>query len=181
MKYTSFKMVPTTTLLVGEKDVVMNTTSLTRKNIPLLQYTNTEKKDRLRYGILIGMYLIITFSGFFSSSVMTDILVFAISIYLFKDVLKRDFRVFRENWKKYVKYILPRVIAFSIFSFVLENEITILCDGMSINQQGLETLPMWYLVPLCSIWAPVVEEIVYRGALRRFFKSDKVFIIFSYN
>ena len=34
-------------------------------------------------------------------------------------------------------------------------------------------------IPLAVIYAPIVEESLFRGCLRRFFKNDKVFIIIS--
>ena len=47
------------------------------------------------------------------------------------------------------------------------------------NQEALKTLPLWYLIPSAIIFAPIVEEAVFRGSLRRFIKNDVAFIIVS--
>ena len=47
------------------------------------------------------------------------------------------------------------------------------------NQEALNSLPLWYTAFMAIVWAPVVEEGIFRGGLRRFIKNDKVFIILS--
>ena len=41
------------------------------------------------------------------------------------------------------------------------------------------SLPIWYSLPLAIIYAPIVEETLFRGCIRRFIKNDKLFIIVS--
>ena len=70
--------------------------------------------------------------------------------------------------KYYLVYILVAIIA-----ALLCNEIT------SANQEGIMALPVWLSLPLAVIYAPIVEETLFRGCLRRFIKNDKVFIAIS--
>ena len=52
-------------------------------------------------------------------------------------------------------------------------------DVETANQAGLNSMPLWYVGPLAMIWAPFVEEGIFRGGLRRFVKNDKVFVVLS--
>ena len=52
-------------------------------------------------------------------------------------------------------------------------------QSTSVNQSTLESLPKWFVIPAAIIWAPIVEELVFRGVLRRFIKKDALFIIIS--
>jgi hypothetical protein len=40
-------------------------------------------------------------------------------------------------------------------------------------------MPKWFTVIFSVLWAPLVEELVFRGSIRRFIKNDKVFIAVS--
>ena len=49
----------------------------------------------------------------------------------------------------------------------------------SQNQISINSLPLWYLLPASVIYAPIVEETVFRGCLRKLIKDDNLFIIIS--
>lgn len=108
------------------------------------------------------------------------IVVFAFCLFAFKDNLKRDFKVFRENFRNYLSFAIVRIaivyVIYVVLSFVC---IFVFKKGISINEQQVESLPLWYSLPLAVVWAPIVEEILFRGCLRRFIKNDIVFIIIS--
>lgn len=40
-------------------------------------------------------------------------------------------------------------------------------------------MPRWFTIPAAVLWAPIVEELIFRGSLRRFIKNDKLFIVVS--
>ena len=52
-------------------------------------------------------------------------------------------------------------------------------QGASVNQTTVEALPLLVSLPLAIIYAPIVEESLFRGCIRRFIKNDKVFMIVS--
>ena len=62
---------------------------------------------------------------------------------------------------------------FSIISILLTKK------GTSVNQKTLETLPLYYIIPAAVIYAPIVEEILFRGIFRRIIKNNIIFIIIS--
>ena len=52
-------------------------------------------------------------------------------------------------------------------------------NAVSVNQETLESLPLYYTLPAAIIYAPIVEEIIFRGVIRRFIKNNILFIIIS--
>ena len=109
-----------------------------------------------------------------------NILLLILSILCFKDRLKRDIKLFKENAKSYIKYMLPKFGIMYII-FLISSIICILITGQadSVNQSTLESMPLWYTIPLAIFWAPIVEETIFRGVLRRFIKNNKLFIVIS--
>lgn len=43
----------------------------------------------------------------------------------------------------------------------------------------LESMPQWFVIPAAVLWAPIVEELIFRGSLRRFIKNEKLFMVIS--
>lgn len=108
------------------------------------------------------------------------VLIFALVLYIFGKRLKRDFKAFKENFGTYMGYIFKWWGIMLGLSIVAAG-IRLLLGGdvETANQAGLNSMPLWYVGPLAMIWAPFVEEGIFRGGLRRFVKNDKVFIVLS--
>ena len=107
-------------------------------------------------------------------------ILFILSIIIFIDVFKEEIKLFFNNIKSYMKYILPKIgVAYLIYIIVSLISISITKQTTSVNQQSLETLNAWYLVYAAVIWAPIVEETIFRRCIRLFIKNDKLFIIVS--
>ena len=108
------------------------------------------------------------------------VLIFALAFYVFGKRLKRDFKEFKKNFGSYVGYIFKWWGIMLGLSFVAALIRMVLGgDVETANQAGLNSMPLWYVGPLAVIWAPFVEESIFRGGLRRFVKNDKLFMILS--
>lgn len=112
--------------------------------------------------------------------ILFNVLVFALVIYIFGKRLKRDFKEFKENSSSYIGYIFKWwgiMLGLSMVAAIIR----LLLGGAieTANQEALNSAPLWYVGPLAIIWAPVVEEGIFRGGLRRFIKNDKLFIVMS--
>lgn len=108
------------------------------------------------------------------------ILIFALALYIFGKRLKRDFKEFRKNFGSYMGYIFKWwgiMLGLSLVAAVIR--LVLGGDVETANQAGLNSMPLWYVGPLAIIWAPFVEESIFRGGLRRFVKNDNLFIILS--
>ena len=68
-----------------------------------------------------------------------------------------------------------------ILSFLVVNLICILVtnNATSVNQEAVESLPKIIMFILAVLWAPIVEETVFRGTIRRYINNNIVFILLS--
>lgn len=114
-------------------------------------------------------------------SIILDVLMVLICIPFFFTELKRDIKIFWNNRKIYLKYIIKwqsiMLLVYFLVSFVvfyIKGDAT-----QSVNQQIAESLPMLYIIPSSLIYAPLVEELVFRGSLRRLIKNNALFILIS--
>lgn len=161
-----------------------------KKDIPHLEYQKSTKKELIT-GILL---IVIYFSQFLVKYIIPEdntlalnifviafyVLLFVLSLVFFKDKLKRDLKLFKENYKSYFGYVLPKLgIMYIIFITSSLIGVLITKQATSVNQQTLESMPKWFILPAAIIWAPIVEELIFRGTFRRFIKNEWVFIITS--
>ena len=101
--------------------------------------------------------------------------------FFFQKRLNKDFVFFKKNIKEYLKYILKnQIIMFVIYLFI-SYIVTIIMrnPSTSLNQQEIEKLPVLILLFIAIIHAPFVEELLFRGSIRRIIKNDNIFIIIS--
>ena len=106
--------------------------------------------------------------------------LFILSIVAFKDKLLKDFKLFKDNSKAYIKYVVPRLCIMYIV-FIISRFVTMMItnEGKSVNQSSIESLPLWFSIIFGVCWAPIVEELVFRGAIRRFIKNNALFVLIS--
>lgn len=160
-----------------------------KKEIPKISIEKNNKND-----IIFSILLVIAyFSQFIWSQFLPDnfitvliieiafnIFMIVTSILVFKNQLKTNFKLFKDNFGTYMKLIIPKLGIAYLFLFVASLISTLLTkNAVSINQENVESLPVYYMIPAAVIYAPIVEEIIFRGVLRRFIKNNKIFIITS--
>lgn len=107
-------------------------------------------------------------------------LMFILVIVLFNDKIFNDFKKLKKNFSAYLEYDLPKY-GFMFISFIIVNFLCIIVtkNATSVNQEAVEKLPKIMLLILSVFWAPIVEEVVFRGTIRRFIKNNWIFIITS--
>ena len=93
--------------------------------------------------------------------------------------LKRDFKIFKDNFKIYLNDMLPRfgkiIIAYMITNFSL----VILVSNIPTNQSIISNWPLYISAPLAIIIAPLTEELMFRGFMKKFIKNNLLFLILS--
>lgn len=160
-----------------------------KKEMPKLEYKKSNKKDITKCIILFLLY----FSQFIVSKFLpndkTIIIIYEVSFYLimfvmcfifYFNTLKNDFIIFKNNFSAYLKYIIPRyLIGMAIFIVVNLISILLTKKATSVNQGTLESISIWQLLPLAVIWAPIVEEIIYRANVRKILNNNVIFILVS--
>ncbi len=160
-----------------------------KKELPKLEQITITKKE-----IIIGIALVlIYFSQFIWGSYIIEsnilrwsiIIVFYLSVLIlsilfWKKSIKRDLKAFKENFGTYIRFMLPRFGLMYIAYFVVTIFTIIVTRNIgSVNQQNLESLPSWYVIPLAIIYAPIVEETIFRGLIHKVIKNNNIFIIIS--
>ena len=160
-----------------------------KKEIPKLEKEPVDKWKVISSIILFATYFSQLIWGRFLPNNPTLVIFIQIAFYVtmvvlslivFHDLYKDNFKVFKENFKTYIKFLGPKFGLFYLIYFVLVAAMMmILGDGVSENQNALEALPIFVSAPLAMIYAPIVEEALFRGSIRRFIKNDILFIIIS--
>ena len=117
--------------------------------------------------------LITTFSSFL-------FMIFMIIFY--RKTLKKDFNDFKENYKKHLKFGVKYWLL-SVFIMIISNiAIQMIYPGVAENEQIVSAYTKTF--PLCMlfcnvIYAPIVEELIYRKSIRDIFNNDFLYILFS--
>ena len=160
-----------------------------KKEIPKLEKESVDKWKIISSIILFATYFSQLIWGKYLPN--NPVLVVAIqitfyitmvvlSLIVFYDLYKDNFKAFKDNFKAYLKFLGPKFgIFYLIYFVVVVGMMMILGDGVSENQNALEALPIYISAPLAMIYAPIVEEALFRGSIRRFIKNDFLFIIIS--
>ena len=160
-----------------------------KKSMPNLKREEVDTKKI----VLAVILLIVYFSQFFWSKLLPTgdsaklfvglgfyILMMILSIGFFYDLLKDNFKVFRTNFKAYFQNLIGTVGKFYLVYLGISLIVVFLGRmDTSANQSAIEELPLWYSAPLAILYAPLVEETLFRGCIRRFIKNDKFFIVVS--
>ena len=191
------------TLVLGLNDIVLVLSAISlifvattpksekkkeKKEIKKLRELKITGKDRLWVVVLVLAYatqfIIPSFINSRTAAIIFDVLfnllIFSLVIYVFRKRLSRDLKAFKDNFGSYIGYVfkwwglmLLMSLGAAIVRLVLGGEVE------TANQAALNSMPIWYVGPLAIIWAPFVEEGIFRGGLRRFVKNDKLFIVLS--
>lgn len=113
-------------------------------------------------------------------AIVFPLTLFILAILAFKNRLKRDFMLLKNNFIAYANYVLPK-LALVYVGFVVVNLACIIItkNATSVNQSTIQTLPIGLMALLAITWAPIVEEALFRGVLKRYISNRIAFIIAS--
>lgn len=121
-------------------------------------------------------------------SVLSELLLFIFILLLYKKELRKDYIVFKLNYKDYIKKIFTYFIMFmfiKIVSSLVTNMLATLLNysiGDSENQEAIikftSSAPLLMLFSTC-ILAPFVEEGIFRLSIKKVFKNKYFFILVS--
>jgi hypothetical protein len=88
-----------------------------KKGIPALEYPTSTKKEKILSIVFViayfSQFLINTENMSFNTSLIITIvlyvILFALAIIIFKNLLKKDLKVFNENKKEYFSFVVPKL------------------------------------------------------------------------
>ena len=112
--------------------------------------------------------------------IVIDMIVLIIVLAIYKEELLNGIKAVKSEFTYYRRFIRRRFII-TLLITMLANIVRLIFtkSTTSENQFALFELPIWYLFPIAVIWAPIVEESIFRGSLKRIIPNKYVFIIFS--
>ena len=93
--------------------------------------------------------------------------------------LKRDFIIFKDNFKLYLSNIFRRFGIILIFYIICNLFLIYLVGNIPTNQALISEYPIYISGFLAIIIAPLTEELMFRGFMKKFIKNDILFIILS--
>ena len=133
----------------------------------------------------LTIYLLLPTFKFFDKIPKYLIYIFifiSLIIIYFKD-LKKDFILYKNNFKNYIKFIFKRYFIMLGLMILISIPVLIFNKGnASGNQQGLnemfKKMPFIMLI-LSTLYAPFVEETVFRLSFSKVINNDKLFIMIS--
>lgn len=156
--------------------------------LPILKEIKVTWVSRIIYIVLFVFVFVLSYTNLFVGVISKINPIIAIitlyvvhilvSILPFIKNLKRDIKAFIDNRKVYFKEIV-KTFAIALLCYLPIALILSLTLGQSTNQNTINELPMWFTVIIGVIIAPICEEIIFRGFIRKIIKNDIVFIIIS--
>ena len=155
-----------------------------KRELPDLEIQYNYPKIVYIIAFLISMALMFVVPIFVNNKiagVALDITVFLMMILLFFKDLKRDFKYFREYFREYNSYVL-KMFGISLAVMVVLSLSIRLYTGIdtATNQSNLMSsfnkMPI-FIILLACIYAPITEELLFRGIFRKIFKNKWLFII----
>ena len=112
-----------------------------------------------------------------------ELILMAIIVYLFKDKLLADIKDIRQNHQKYFsKYLKFWILSVGVM--MVSNLLIglIVPDALPSNEEALRELfekSPFYIFFSAVLFAPIVEELVFRQGFRYIFKTKTLFILIS--
>ena len=115
--------------------------------------------------------------------VTTELIYLLILFYVFKEQFKKNFKDFKNNFRPYMKkYMQYWALAFSLMLISNAIIISLFPNSVATNQEIVNSNLMvapFYTVITAVLFAPFLEETIFRLGFRYMFKSDILFILAS--
>ncbi|MBR6689145.1 MAG: CPBP family intramembrane metalloprotease [Clostridia bacterium] len=108
------------------------------------------------------------------------VVLMALAIWTFFDEIKEGTKKIAKNFRLTGRYML-KLLVWMLIALAIATAVSTLITrkSQSVNQQTIESLPLYITIPLAVIWAPFVEETVFRGTFKKIIKHKLLFIIIS--
>ena len=157
-----------------------------RRELPKIEYKEFTNKYICLFAFIICMVLMFYVSKFVNSFIGIILLylsIFIIMISVFYKQLIHDFKIFKDYFKEYMVIILKTWIKSLILMIIISLIIQLTTSvNQSNNQQNLQEMfnvyPL-FVVLLSVFYAPLAEELMFRGVFRKLIKNKYLFIIVS--
>lgn len=106
-------------------------------------------------------------------------LLFVVSVALFFKDWKRDLPMFFRHFKDYCAWFFPKFAVFLLVYFTVAITVAVIAGQPAANQSLLMNVSLKRLAFLSLLYAPLQEEMIFRGFLRRLVDDNTFFVLVS--
>ncbi|MBP3635203.1 MAG: CPBP family intramembrane metalloprotease [Bacilli bacterium] len=167
-------------------DLDKNTNKKKKRELPIIEYKEYTNKYICLFAFLICMFIMFFLSNYINGviqMILMYVVIITIMVLVFRKQLAHDFKLFREYFREYISLTFKTWLKSLVVMMILSITIQIITNTTnSNNQQNLQD--MFNVAPiiialLTMIYAPIAEELMFRGVFRKFISNEKLFIIIS--
>lgn len=156
-----------------------------KRELPKLELTNYVNKYSALVLLIVSLLLLFVIPNFidFKYYYIVYIILFIYAVFVFRKQLVHDIKIFKEYFKEYNAVVFKTWGKALIIIMIINIIIQIFTDtSTATNQESLQQ--MFNKIPiavaaLSMIYAPIVEEILFRGVFRKFINKKYLYIIMS--
>lgn len=114
---------------------------------------------------------------------VVDIIYLISLVFIYRKELKEDFKDFKENGSGYIFKYAPLYLL-GVILMGITNALLVKVTGMemSTNEQNVRTLIKYYPIYMSFssvIYAPIVEELIFRKSIKNLFNDNVLFVLMS--
>lgn len=112
-----------------------------------------------------------------------DIIYLVSLVFIYRKELKEDFKDFKENGAGYIFKYAPLYLL-GVILMGITNALLVKVTGMemSTNEQNVRTLIKYYTLYMSFssvMYAPIVEELIFRKSIKNLFNDNVLFVLMS--
>lgn len=112
-----------------------------------------------------------------------DIIYLVSLVFIYRKELKEDFKNFKENGSGYIFKYAPLYLL-GVILMGITNALLVKVTGMemSTNEQNVRTLIKYYPLYMSFssvMYAPIVEELIFRKSIKNLFNDNVLFVLMS--
>lgn len=156
-----------------------------KKEIPTIELGEYTNKWICLFALVFCLIFMFFVSNYLNGIgiIIEYIVIFTIMFMLFRKQLLHDFKIFKEYFREYnslvIKTWLKALVSIGIIGIIIGfiTNIDTATNQKNLNEM-FNNLPILVAV-LSMIYAPIVEELMFRGVLRKFLSKKYLFILIS--
>lgn len=112
-------------------------------------------------------------------NILIQVILVIVMYILMKKEIKVGFVELKNNFKKHFNKIIGVVLNMFLISFITMTVISIIVREEPLNNSAILQLPIILKIMLGVIAGPFVEELIFRGLLKKGIKNEKIFVVIS--
>ena len=157
-----------------------------KRELPKIEIMHNHKWYVYLLSLAICLSILFGFSNLFTNSIqlyLSYIFILALMIFIFRKDLVRDFKLFKEYFREY-SLVTFKMYGLSLAVLFIVNISIRMTTGISnaTNQRVLNEAfkenPI-FIALLAMVYAPISEELMFRGIFRKFLNKKWIFILVS--